>query len=100
MKRLGHPKLFAFCWLAALVQGWIVLKVYASWVFLLLYLGILGAIPFLLLNGVHGDSEGAAGVIGGILYVVVNGTVYYAVVVLWLRLRMRRQTRTTTSVER
>jgi hypothetical protein len=94
MTSLGHPKSFALCLLAAFVQGWIVLKVYASWALVLLYLGILGAIPFMMLNGVHGDSEGAAGIIGGILYVLVSGAVYYGIVVLVLHLWRKRRTRT------
>ena len=93
MKVRGRPTLFGLCLLIAFVQGWIILKVYASWVLVLLYLGIIGAVPFLMLNGVHGDTEGAAGVIGGILYVLVNGAVYYGMVVLLLRLRRRTRTR-------
>jgi hypothetical protein len=74
------------------VQGWIVLKFYAlgTW---LIYLGIVGAIPFLILNGVHGDAEGLAGVVGGILYVLTNGAVYYAIVALFIGLRRRRRQR-------
>ena len=56
-----------------------------------MYVGIVGAIPFLLLNGVHGDAEGLAGVVGGLLYVLTNGAVYYAIVTLVLRLGQRRQ---------
>ena len=41
-------------------------------------------------HGVHGDAEGLAGVIGGILYVFINGLVYSAVVALVLRLKRRR----------
>ena len=91
MRRSRKIALFAFCVLLAFVQGWIVLKVYASWVVVLLYLGIIGAIPFLMLNGMHGDLEGAAGVVGGLLYVLVNGAVYYAIVELLLRLWRRRR---------
>lgn len=83
---------FALCALAALLQGWVVLKFQALGVWIL-YLGIVGAIPFLLLNGVHGDAEGLAGIVGGILYVLTNGAVYYAVLTLLLRYRRRRQER-------
>ena len=83
---------FALCTLAAFVQGWVVLKFYALGVWLL-YFGIVGAIPFLLLNGVHGDAGGLAGVVGGMLYVLTNGAVYYAIVTLLLRLRRRRRER-------
>jgi hypothetical protein len=79
---------FALCVLAALVQGWVILKFYAVGVWLL-YVGVVGAIPFLLLNGVHGDAEGLAGVVGGMLYVLTNGAVYYAIATLVLRLRRR-----------
>jgi hypothetical protein len=40
-----------------------------------------------MLNGVHGDSEGATGVVGGALFVLVNAAVYYWIVVGILRLR-------------
>lgn len=100
MKRHGYSKLFALCLLAAFVQGWIVLKVHASWVLVLLYLGTVGMIPFMMLNGVHGDAEGAAGVIGGILFVLVNGAVYYGIVVLLLGLWRRRRTRTAHAISR
>ena len=85
--------LFAVCLLAAFVQGWIVLKVHALGIWLL-WFGIVGAIPFLLINGVHGDAEGAAGIIGGILYVLTNGAVYYAIVrlILWLKEKRKLQT--------
>jgi hypothetical protein len=49
MCRSRRVTLFAICVSAALVQGWIVLKVYAVGVWIL-YLGIVGAVPFLLLN--------------------------------------------------
>ncbi len=82
--------LFALCVLASFLQGLIVLKVYAVGVWLL-YFGIVGAIPFMLINGVHGDSEGSAGVVGGILYVLTNGAVYYFIVRAILRAREKRK---------
>jgi len=74
MSRSRRVTLFVICLLAAITQGWIVLKFYAIGVWLL-YIGIVGAIPFILLNGVHGDSEGLPGIVGGILYVLTNGAV-------------------------
>jgi hypothetical protein len=35
----------------------------------------------------YGDSEGATGVVGGALFVLVNAVVYYGIVVGILRLR-------------
>jgi hypothetical protein len=84
--------LFAICVLAAFVQGWIVLKVHAVGIWLL-YFGIVGAAPFLVLNGVHGDAEGLPGIVGGVPYVLTNGVVYYWIVTLILRLKSRRQRR-------
>ena len=97
MTRLKKVTTFAICVVASVAQGWIVLKVYSvgAW---LLYFGIVGAIPFLLLNGVHGDAEGAAGVAGGILYVITNGAVYYGVIRLFLRLYQRRKQKRSTSL--
>jgi hypothetical protein len=64
--------------LAATIQGWIVLKVDAPWVAFLAYVGAAGAFPFLALNGGRGDVvEGLSGVIGGLLYIVINGLVYW-----------------------
>jgi hypothetical protein len=42
-------------------------------------LGIIGAIPFILINGVHGDMEGAPGIVGGTLFILVNAATYYAI---------------------
>jgi len=89
VKRSGKIKLFVICALVAFVQGWIALKVYSIG-FWVLVPAFIGAIPFLLLNGVHGDSEGAAGVVGGILFVVTNALVYYWIArlcaVIWRRM--------------
>jgi len=94
MKRSSRQiGLFTLCVFAAFVQGWIILKSYAFGIWLL-YVGIVGAIPFLILNGVHGDAEGLPGVVGGILYVFTNGAVYYAIVLLLLRLSRGRGERT------
>ena len=55
----------------------------------LFFIGQVGVIPFLMVNGVHGDIEGAAGVVGGASFVLVNAAVYYGIVVGILRLRRR-----------
>ena len=69
MGKSRRAALLTICFLAALMQGWVILTFHAvgAW---LLYFGIAGAIPFPLLNGVHGDAEGVAGVVGGILDVL------------------------------
>ena len=91
MSRSHKLTVFAFCVLVAVVQGWIVLKFHSIWGLGLLYLGVVGAIPFLMLNGVHGDVGGATGVIGGILFVLTNGAVYYGCIALFRKLRRRRR---------
>jgi hypothetical protein len=97
MSRSRRVALFTVCLLATLVQGWIVLRVYSvgAW---LLYFGVVGAIPFLLLNGVHGDAEGLPGIVGGVLYVLTNGAVYYLIVTLILKLRRRRKARSRSNL--
>jgi len=81
MKNSAKWRLAAICVAAAFVQGWILLKVMPPnlFVYIMLYVGLFGEIPFLLLNGVHGDSEGAAGFLGGVLFVIVNASVYYGI---------------------
>lgn len=79
MNRSRKIILLAICAGIAFVQGWIALKA-PSGGFWIVVPGVIGAIPFLFLNGVHGDSEGVAGVVGGILFVVTNAFVYYCVV--------------------
>ena len=37
----------------------------------------------MMINGVHGDTGGAAGVVGGTLFVATNGFVYYWVATLF-----------------
>ena len=77
---------------AAFLQGWIILKsvTFGSW---FLRTTFVGAIPFLMLNGVHGDSEGASGFVGGVLFLLVNAAVYYGIAVLVLKLIRRRKLR-------
>jgi len=88
-------RLTAICVVAAFVQGWIVLKSF-TFSTLFLFTTLPGAIPFLMLNGLHGDTEGAAGVIGGVLFVLVNAAVYYGITVLILKLIGRRKLPTKT----
>jgi hypothetical protein len=87
-ERLG---LAAICVAIAFAAGWIGLKWYPFGIWFI-YLGIAGAIPFLLLNGVHGDTEGVAGVVGGVLFVLVNAAVYYGIVIFVVkRIRKRKK---------
>ena len=74
----------------AVVEGWATLKVDHLW-FPILFLGLPGSIPFLLLNGVHGDAEGAAGIVGGILYVLINGVIYWGILHLAIHLWIKRK---------
>jgi hypothetical protein len=85
MNRSRKIRLFAICACVAFVQGWIALKVYSVG-FWILVPGLIGAVPFLLLNGVHGDIGGAAGVVGGILFVITNGFVYYCAARLFAKI--------------
>jgi hypothetical protein len=88
--------LFAGCLVAACLQGWIVLRVYAL-VWLAVF-GIPGSILFVLINGPHGDTEGLPGVIGGILYVLANGAFYYWLVRQIQNSREKRRNRRTPSL--
>ena len=82
MKRFGKVTLYAICVCVAFVQGWIVLKVHTI-AFWILVPELIGAIPFMMINGVHGDTGGAAGVVGGTLFVATSGFVYYWVATLF-----------------
>ena len=66
------------------------MKVYAVGIWII-WFGIVGAVPFMLLNGVHGDMKGWPGIVGGVLYVLTNGAVYYGVVMLIIRRRAARR---------
>jgi hypothetical protein len=90
MKSSEKLRLAAICLAIAFAVGWIAIKstTFGLWA---MYLGIVGVIPFLLLNGVHGDMEGAPGVVGGFLFVLVNAAVYYGISVLILKLIRRRK---------
>jgi hypothetical protein len=52
-------------------------------------MGLVGGIPFMLINGVHGDT----GVIGGIFFVLTNAAVYYGLIALSVKVtkRLRRR---------
>jgi hypothetical protein len=93
MNKSERIRLGTICIFTAFVLGLVSLKVYPlpAW---FLNLGIVGSIPFLLLNGFHGDFEGAPAFFGSVLYVLVNGGIYYGVTVFILkRIRRRRNSR-------
>jgi|ERR1700677_1434763 hypothetical protein len=90
MTRSRRIWLFALCVAGSFLQGLIALKVYAVGIWII-WFGIVGAVPFMLLNGVHGDMKGWPGIVGGVLYVLTNGAVYYGVVMLIIRRRAARR---------
>jgi hypothetical protein len=93
-KNIQRLRLGSICVAIAFVQGWIILKMAPGLlVNTCLYLGIVGAIPFLLLNGVHGDAEGPAGLVGGALFVIVNASVYYGIIILIAKVARKLQHR-------
>lgn len=79
--------------LQTLVAGWSGLKGFS---FALFCLGIVGAIPMILIEGVHGGGTHAENMIGGILFVVVNVLFYYFVF-QWVLGRMFKMTGRKTS---
>jgi len=89
MTRSRNLILFSVCVGVSIVQGWLLLKVWSVGVWQLC-LDIFGPAPFLLLGSVHGNAEALVGVIGGALFVLTNGAVYYGLVHLLLRVRRRR----------
>jgi hypothetical protein len=90
MTRSRRIWLFALCVAGSFLQGLIALKVYAVGIWIM-YFGIVGAIPFLFLNGVHGDFEGLPAIAGSVLYVLINGAVYYWIVTRIVRWRRARR---------
>ncbi len=90
-KLILHPWIATLCILFAFAQGWIILKSYTLFGLALLYLGFAGGIPFILVNGVHGDSGGVAGFVGGILFVLVNATAYYWIIRLAMHFLKRHR---------
>jgi hypothetical protein len=78
--------------LLTLVAGWSALKGLS---FALFCLGTVGAIPMILIEGVHGGGTHAENIIGGVAFVLVNFLFYY-LVFRWVFARifgMRRETR-------
>jgi hypothetical protein len=85
-------RLALICLAVAIAVGWIPLHLYNSLGLCRLFLGIIGAIPFMLLNGVHGDMKGIRGIVGGVLFILVNAAVYYAISSYSLkRIRLRKR---------
>jgi hypothetical protein len=78
--------------LVTLVAGWSGLKAICLPLF---YLGIVGAIPMILIEGVHGGGTRAQIIIGGVVFVSVNVIFYYFVLhwILARVFRMRREAR-------
>jgi hypothetical protein len=92
MDRQVHLKLWSslLALLLTLVAGWSGLKGFS---FALFCLGIVGAIPMILIEGVHGGGTHLENMIGGVVFVVVNIMFYYFVLqwVLARMFRMRRE---------
>src|SRR5438445_722099 len=65
-----------FAVVLTLAAGWAALK-HTSLV--LFYMGIVGAVPMILTEGVHGGGTHAENMIGGTLFVVVNVLFYYLI---------------------
>ena len=70
-----------------LASGWAALK---DTSIVLVYIGIVGAIPMLLIEGVHGGGTHAENMIGGLVFVLVNVMFYYFVF-KWLLGRIDRK---------
>jgi L-lactate permease len=83
---------FLLALFVTLVAGWSGLK--ATWL-PLFYLGIVGAIPMALIEGVHGGGTLAQDIAGGFVFVFVN-VIFYYFVFRWILpriFRMRREAR-------
>ena len=63
-----------FALLLTLFAGWSGLKGIS---FSLFCLGIVGAIPMILIEGVHGGGSHAENIFGGVVFVIVNVLFYY-----------------------
>ena len=70
-----------------LIAGWSGLKGIS---FALFCLGIVGAIPMILIEGVHGGGTHVENIIGGVVFVVVNILFYYFVL-QWMLTRIFRK---------
>lgn len=75
---------FSFAVVLTLAAGWAGLN-HTSVV--LFYMGIIGAIPMILIEGVHGGGTNTENVIGGAVFVVVN-VVFYYLVFKWILAKM------------
>jgi hypothetical protein len=78
MDRQTQLKLWSslFAVVLTLAAGWAGLR-HTSIV--LFYMGIIGAIPMILIEGVHGGGTHNENVVGGVVFVVVNILFYYFV---------------------
>jgi len=78
MDRQTQLKLWSsfFAVVLTLAAGWAGLKGIS---FALFCLGIVGAIPMILIEGVHGGGTHIENVVGGVVFVVVNVLFYYFV---------------------
>jgi Na+-translocating ferredoxin:NAD+ oxidoreductase RnfA subunit len=75
--------------------GWLPFAFHSLNLVYVLMLGMIGAIPFMLINGVHGDMEGIRGIVGCVLFVVTNAAVYYGIssfILKQIRVRKKRRT--------
>jgi hypothetical protein len=86
MNRQTHLKLWSsfFAVLLTLATGWAALE-HTSIV--LFYIGIIGAIPMILIEGVHGGGTHTENLVGGVVFVVVN-VVFYYFVFKWILAKM------------
>jgi hypothetical protein len=65
-----------------LIAGWAALRDVSP----LFYLGLVGAVPLILITGVHGGGTSVENTIGGTVFVIVNFAFYY-VVLAWIARR-------------
>jgi hypothetical protein len=80
------------CLVAAFMIGWLPFAFHTRSLVYVLMLGVIGAIPFMLINGVHGDMEGIRGIVGCVLFVVINAGAYYGISSFILKqIRVRKQ---------
>jgi hypothetical protein len=80
---------FVLALLVMLVAGWSGLKAICLPLF---YLGFVGAIPMMLIEGVHGGGTRAEDIIGGVVFVSVN-VIFYYFVFHWILARVFRMRR-------
>ncbi len=80
---------FSFAVVLTVAAGWAGLK-HASIV--LFFLGIIGAIPMILIEGVHGGGTHIENAIGGSVFVVVN-VLFYFLVFNWVLAKIFKEGR-------